>query len=92
MNTRENRIGCEIYINDNKPLFSFLKDQQPAIELQLGAKLEWIEAKKACRIVQRRDESDIDDEARINALFDWLIERAILFEKVFGPLVKKFKT
>ena len=24
-------------------------------------------------------------------LFDWLIDRAIAFDKVFGPLVKKFK-
>ena len=91
MNTRDNLLGCEIYINDNKPLFNFLKSQQVAVEQQLGAKLEWIEAKKACRVVQRKENADIDHEAGIAALFDWLIDRAIAFEKVFGPLVKKFK-
>jgi len=84
-------LGCEIYINDNKPLFNFLKDQQAAIEQQLGAKLQWIEAKKACRAVQRKDNADIDNEAGVTALFDWLIERATAFEKAFGPLLKKFK-
>jgi hypothetical protein len=91
MNTREDLLGCEIYISDNKPLFNFLKSQQVAVEQQLSAKLEWIEAKKACRAVQRKDNADIDDEAGIMTLFDWLIDRAIAFEKVFGPLVKKFK-
>ena len=62
-----------------------------AVEQQLGAKLEWIEARKACRAVQRKDNADIDDEAGITTLFDWLIDRAIAFEKVLGPLVKKFK-
>jgi hypothetical protein len=33
----------------------------------------------------------IDDESTLPAQFDWLIDRAIAFDKVFGPLVKKFK-
>ena len=91
INTKEDLLGCEIYINDNKLLFNFLKSQQVAVEQQLGATLEWIEAKKACRAVQRKENADIDNEAGITTLFDWLIDRAIAFEKVLGPLVKKFK-
>lgn len=91
MNTREHSVACEIYVNDNKPLFQFLKSQQATIEQQLGAKLEWIEAKKACRIVQRKENSDIDVDSALPGLFDWLIDRAIAFNKVFGPLVKNFK-
>jgi hypothetical protein len=91
MNTRENLLGCEVYINDNRPLFQFLKSQQSQIEQQLGAKLEWIEAKKACRIVQRKENADIDDGATQAVQFDWMIDRAIAFDKEFGPLVKKFK-
>jgi hypothetical protein len=91
INTQEDRLGCEIYIDDNKPMFSALKSQQITLEQQLGAKLELIEAKKACRIVQRKESADIDVEADSPMLFDWLIERAIAFEKVFAPLVKKFK-
>jgi uncharacterized protein DUF4268 len=91
MNTKEDLLGCEIYINDNKPLFNFLKSQQVSIEQQLSAKLEWIEAKKACRVVQRKENADIDNEDGLPVLFDWLIDRAIAFDRVFGPLVKKFK-
>jgi len=71
--------------------FQFLKAQQNSIEQQLGAKLEWIEAKKACRIVQRKENADINNGANLTAQFDWLIDRAIAFEKVFAPLVRKFK-
>lgn len=44
-----------------------------------------------CGVVQRKENADIDDEATQTAYFDWLIDRAIAFDKVFGPLVKKFK-
>jgi len=91
INTRENLLGCEVYINDNKPLFQFLKSKRDYIEQLLDGKLEWIEAKKACRVVQRKENADIDDEATLTVQFDWLIDRAIAFDKVFGTLVKKFK-
>lgn len=91
LNTRENSLGCEIYIGDNKQLFNFLKTQKTSIEQQLGAELEWIEARKASRAVQRKVNADIDDEARVTELFDWLIERAMAFEKVFGPVLRKFR-
>jgi hypothetical protein len=91
INTRENLLGCELYITDNKPLFQYLKGQRESIEQLLGGKLEWIEAQKACRAVQRKENADIDDERTITAQFDWLMDRAIAFDRVFGPLVKKFK-
>lgn len=91
MNTRDDLLGCEIYISDNKPLFQFLKTQQSTIEQTLGGKLEWIEAKKACRAVQRKEHVDFDNEELMTAQFDWLIDRAIAFDQVFRPLVKQFK-
>ncbi len=91
VNTIDNLLGCELYISNNKPLFRYLKDQRASIEGALGSNLEWIEAKKAGRAVQRKLGANIDDEASIRAYFDWLIERAIAFSDVFAPLVKQFK-
>jgi hypothetical protein len=85
LNTRENSLACEIYIENNKQLFNFLKVQKASIEQQVGAELEWIDARKASRVVQRKVNADSDDETHLTELFDWLIERAIAFEKVFGP-------
>ena len=61
--------------NDNKPLVHFLKSQHAAIEQQLGAKPEWIEAKKEPRLVQRKRNADIDNEHRLATLFDSLSVR-----------------
>jgi hypothetical protein len=41
--------------------------------------------------MQRKEDPNIDNEAALSGLFDWLIKRAIAFEKVFSSLVKKFK-
>ena len=91
INTRENLIGCEVYINNNKPLFEYLKKQQNTIENQLKGKMEWVEAKKACRIIQRKEDVDLDDEKNISLLFDWMIEKSVAFHKVFSQLVKQYK-
>ena len=53
--------------------------------------MEWVEAKKACRIVQRKEDIDLDDDKNINLLFDWMIEKAVAFHKVFSQLVKQYK-
>jgi hypothetical protein len=52
--SRVTSVACKIYINNYKPLFEFLRSRQSLIEQQVGAKLEWIEAKQARRIVQRK--------------------------------------
>ena len=50
VNTQKKRIGVEIYINEDKNIFSNFKEQKEEIEKYFGAELEWIEASKACRI------------------------------------------
>lgn len=91
INTREGSLGCELYIDDNKQLFEYLKAKSAELEEQLKGRLEWIEAKKACRVVLRKEGVDLDDEKNINNLFDWMIENATVFYKVFSPLVKQYK-
>ncbi len=88
---RESKIGCELYIDDNKPLFEHLKTKKMELEGQLNGKLEWIVAEKACRIVLRKENANLDDEENTSTLFDWMIEKAVVFHKVFSPLVKQYK-
>lgn len=91
INTREGSLGCELYIDDNKPLFEYLKTKSTQLEEQLGGNLEWIEAKKACRMVLRKENVDLDDEKNISNLFDWMIEKTTVFHKVLSPIVKQYK-
>lgn len=90
-NTKENELSCEIYISKNKELYNFLNGMKGTIETEIGATLEWIEANIAARIVQRMPNFDLDSDDSIENDFDWLIDRATIFQKVFAKLIKQYK-
>jgi len=91
MRMREGRLGCELYISNNKSLFNHLKERKEVIEAELGTKLEWIEAAKAARILQTTKGFDIADETNYQKHFDWLLERASAFKKTFADRIKDFQ-
>ena len=90
VNTRENLLACEIYINNNKELFQHLKTFSADIEKQLGVSLEWIEAAKACRIKTVHDSFQISDQTKYTEYFEWLLRTTISFQKVFSDLIKNY--
>lgn len=91
MNTRENLLGCEIYINRDKELFSFLKENKDAIEQELGEKVEWVDAPVASRIKMNKGVTNVFDQETAKEHFDWLYEKTVLFQKVFGKYFKEYK-
>ena len=66
-------------------------DKKEDIETELNSSLDWIEASKATRIVQRLPNFDLDNDENIEKDFDWFIERATIFHRVFGKLIKLYK-
>ena len=90
VNTREQILACEIYINRDKELFNFLQQHKAEIESELGV-MEWKEADVACRIIQKTLGFDIDNEAKLSEYFDWATSEIIKFNKVFGKLIKEYK-
>lgn len=91
LNSRENRLGCEIYISKNKDLFNFLNERENEIEKIIGEKTEWVDAPVASRIIIRKSVSDIFDSNEAKAHFGWFYEKTVLFQKVFGKYLKEFK-
>ncbi len=59
INSRENLLGCEIYISKNKELFNFLREQQKKIENEIVEKAEWVDAAVASRIKIKKEVSGI---------------------------------
>lgn len=90
VNTNKNEVGCEIYIPRNKDLFYHLKDRSKEIEKDLGVKLEWIEATKACRIKTTKENSPISESLKKNDIFDWFGKMTIVFQKQFSELIKEY--
>jgi hypothetical protein len=85
-------MACEIYINDNKELFEYLKTKKDIIQKDVGSELEWREAGQASRIIQRNAGFHIGTEAERDKYYIWFIERASFFSNVFGPIIKKYKS
>jgi nitrogen fixation protein len=95
VNSRENRLGLEVYINhqDAKNYFSQLKQQSQSVELKLGFELDWRELpdKNACRILIYKNDAPLSDETAWPSYFDWLSDTAFKLDQVFRPLVKELK-
>src|SRR5207253_5275173 len=91
VNSRENLLGCEIYINRNKDLFNFLRERKDAIEKDIGEKAEWVDAAVASRIKIQKEVPEVFDQSEAENYFDWLYKRTVLFQKAFGRYFREFK-
>ena len=91
INSRENLIGCEVYISKNKDLFNFLRERKDEIEKEIGESIEWVDAAVVSRIKIKKEVSGIFDQAEAEKYFAWLYEKTVLFQNVFGKYFKEFK-
>ncbi|MBU2492347.1 MAG: DUF4268 domain-containing protein [Bacteroidetes bacterium] len=90
INTRDNFLGCEIYIPRNKELFNHLKKHKKEIEKKLGQKLEWKDANIASRILLKKQVRSVFDNASYEDYFQWFYDKTIIYTNLFGKLIKSF--
>lgn len=85
VNTRDNELGCELYINDDKEWFDELYERKDKVEESIGGSLEWmrLDDKKASRIKLAKH-FDFSDENRWFEYFQWLHKKAKIFKKTFS--------
>lgn len=92
VNSREKHVGMEVYIDhdNSKAMFKQLLAQKDAIEAELKVGLDWMELPDghACRIIQLRPDSPLEDEAQWPSYFAWLEGAALRMSDVFRPRVK----
>lgn len=92
VNSREGRVGMEVYIDhqNSKSMFKQLQAQKDAIESELKVKLDWHELPDghACRIQQVRPESPLENELQWPTYFAWLEEAGLRMTDVFRTRVK----
>lgn len=91
VDSRKNRLGCEIYISKNKTLFNFLRERKSEIEASIGETLDWVDAPIASRIKLSKDVADVFAPSETEGHFEWLYEKTVLFQKVFGKYLQDFK-
>ncbi|HRH23261.1 MAG TPA: DUF4268 domain-containing protein [Candidatus Magasanikbacteria bacterium] len=91
INSRENLLGCEIYISRNKEMFNFLKDKKELIEKEIGSSMEWVDAPVASRIKISKEIPLLFDQNKVDEYFAWLYQKTILFQTVFGKYFREYK-
>lgn len=93
VNSREGRVGMEVYIDhaNSKAMFAQLLAQRPAIEAELQVVLDWQDLPDghACRILQVRLDSPLEDEARWPVYFAWLEAAGVRMTTVFRTRVRE---
>lgn len=89
INTKEDLFGTELYIPDNKELYYQLLEKKLEIESSLDERLEWMElpGKKASRI-KITIPGDFEDKDKWELYFDWLLNVAEKFQKIFPKYIK----
>lgn len=93
VNSRESRIGMEVYIfhEQSKEYFQQLVKLREEIEKQVGFGLEWQELPEshACRIAVFRPDSPLEDESLWPAYCAWLADSGAKLDAVFRPLIRE---
>lgn len=84
VNTQKKRLGVELYIYDNKELFTKLTTHKAEIESFLGMQAEWREAKKACRIITLKDGDIKQNVDSWQDTFAWLANTAISYKNMIA--------
>jgi len=87
---KDSCVVIELYINDDKELFDHLELSRTEIESKLGLKLDWqrLDDKKASRIMYRLPGLNFDDHSNYDYLMNEMIDKAVLFVKVFKRYIK----
>ena len=91
INTQKNRLGAELYISDNKTLYSYLRDNEDELKTQLGESIDWFEANVAAGMNLFYPVDDVFSESRKEEYFDWLYGNVLNFKRVFAPYIQEFK-
>jgi len=92
LNTTENRIGVELYLNDDnaKAYFGLLSQQKEEIEAALGFSLIWMELpdKKASRLVAYKEGIDPIDQDLWPEHQKWMADSLDSMNGVFRPIIR----
>ena len=88
------RARVEVYVDNgdkdwNKQLFDQMKERKAEIESEIGGDFEWdrLNERQACRISAVRPGSIDDEPETLEEIREWMIDRLIAFERVFGPIL-----
>jgi hypothetical protein len=91
IHAQKQRLGCELYISNDKILFAYLNDNADEIKEKLGSDFKWFESKVATGLGVYLTVDDVFNETNQEQYFTWMYEKVLLFKKVFGIYIQNYK-
>ncbi len=92
LNSRQNRIGIELYLNDDKAksYYGLLSEQKEEIESELGFELEWMKLpeRKSCRLIVYLNDKDPLNKEAWPEYRQWMKEKLEKIDAVFRPRIR----
>ncbi|MEL6919663.1 MAG: DUF4268 domain-containing protein [Pseudomonadota bacterium] len=92
INTRDDRIGVELYLGDDNAnaFFAQLEQDKRAIEAEIDFALEWmpLPERRACRIIAYHPLRNLADTQSWDGLQDWMVSALEQMQKAFARRVK----
>lgn len=87
---KEGYVGVELNIHDDKELFDNLQKQEMSIATELAMDLDWqrLDDKKTSKIIHKIYGLNFNDHSNYHELMNEVINKALLFVKVFKKYVK----
>ncbi len=83
---QKHELTAGIYVSANKEFFHHLREHAEDLEREIGAKIEWREASKACRFVTYKP-FDMDDKSQWQDALQWLYDISIAIKKAMKNFV-----
>jgi hypothetical protein len=90
MAPRKSQFTCELYINNDKQLLTFLKERESALKSKLG-EIEWFEADTACGVAVNLNVENVFDSSKFDEYSEWCYQKVLLFKEVVVPYVKEYR-
>lgn len=91
INTQKQRLGCELYISNDKVFYSYLNENLEEIQNHLDEDISWFEGKVAAGLGVYKKVPDVFDESKNNEYFDWMYSKVILFKRIFTPYIARYR-
>lgn len=92
VNTREDRIGVELYLGDDNAnsYFEQLEENRREIEAEFGVELDWmpLPERRACRIIGFHPKKNLADKSSWEQLQAWMISALEQMHKTFAKRVR----
>lgn len=93
-NTYEGKVSVRVYLSHKQAdeWLPYFESHKEIIESEIGDKLEWNpNPENKDKVIILSKDIDQDNKENWNEAIDWLVQKSLIFKKIFSSLIKSYK-